>query len=409
MSSSTTAASPSRSSSSSSSSTTISLGQHLLLLLLLLLEHITSQHCAVARTPLRTRFLPDDPKLQFSGRFLPVQIAGQAAVAFDHPGTEVRMRVTSTTSVNIQLRQQRSPPTKIGHRTYPSFQADYFVVLVNGTVVAGFANATFSTATCNNRTSTSIAAVQNLDPSNIYDIRIFKSSEAQWAASVPSPNWLTLTSIVLERTDHPIVAFDESPLPTLLQLPAWRSRRLEFIGDSLMAGYCNLLWVPDIHRHKTNRSNLESFFLSWPTRTCELLGAECHTAAWSGFALTHSHFCNKPVTMPQIWKRTLATASTSDWNFSTWTPAAVVINLGTVRLQALASNNNELIVLCPNKLNACMPRCRTIGMGCLQTGARLRCLNLSPISRTHFMTLWSTSLLQLCMVLRRRSSSLSGQ
>jgi hypothetical protein len=172
---------------------------------------------------------------------------------------------------------------------------------------------------------------------------------------------------------------------------------------------CLLQTVPDIHRHKTNRSNLESFFLSWPTRTCELLGAECHTAAWSGFALTHSHFCNKPVTMPQIWKRTLATASTSDWNFSTWTPAAVVINLGTVRLQALASNNNELIVLCPNKLNACMPRCRTIGMGCLQTGARLRCLNLSPISRTHFMTLWSTSLLQLCMVLRRRSSSLSGQ
>ena len=56
-----------------------------------------------------------------------------------------------------------------------------------------------------------------------------------------------------------------------------------------MAGYCNLLWAPDIDRHKTNRSNIESFWLSWPTRTCEALGAECHTAAWSGFALTHSH------------------------------------------------------------------------------------------------------------------------
>ena len=50
----------------------------------------------------------------------------------------------------------------------------------------------------------------------------------------------------------------------LLALPAWRpDRRLEFIGDSLMAGYCNLLWSPDIHRHKTNRSNIESFWLAW--------------------------------------------------------------------------------------------------------------------------------------------------
>ena len=96
-----------------------------------------------------------------------------------------------------------------------------------------------------------------------------------------------------------------------------------------MAGYCNLLWTPDIDRHKTNRSNIESFWLSWPTRTCEALGAECHTAAWSGFALTHSHFCDKPVTMPEIWERTLASDDNADWAFDAWKPQAVVINLGT--------------------------------------------------------------------------------
>lgn len=66
------------------------------------------------------------------------------------------------------------------------------------------------------------------------------------------------------------------------------------------------------------------------------LQASCHTAAWSGFALTRSHYCNKPVTMPEIWQRTLATVPTDGvgglqnrWNFTAWRPAAVVINLGT--------------------------------------------------------------------------------
>jgi hypothetical protein len=63
----------------------------------------------------------------------------------------------------------------------------------------------------------------------------------------------------------------------------------------------------------------------------------CHAAA--GFALTHSHYCSKPVTMPQIWERTLASdsapadAAAASWNFSAWRPAAVVINLGKQQQQ----------------------------------------------------------------------------
>ena len=268
------------------------------------------------------RILPSDKWLQFSGRVRP---DGQA-VSFDHPGVELRLRVAGASSVSVELLQQRAPPVKVGHNTYASFQPHYFVVVVNGSVVPGFANATFSTAECQNTTATTITAVAGLDASASHDVRIFHSSEAQWAASVPAPNWLTLTAVVLAGGRDA----SGSNGPGLLELPPWRpTRRLEFVGDSITAGYCNLLWVPDIDRHKTNRSNIESFWLSWPTRTCEALGAECHTAAWSGFALTHSHFCDKPVTMPEIWERTLASDDKADWAFDAWKPQAVVINLGT--------------------------------------------------------------------------------
>ena len=147
---------------------------------------------------------------------------------------------------------------------------------MDGVVVPGFANATFSTAQFENNTRSNITAVGGLDPGRAHSIRVFKSTECQFAASSPSPNFLTLFAVRL-------VGASSSRLraqPAMLHQPTNpTARKLEFIGDSMMAGYCNLLWAPDINRHKTNRSNLESFWLSWPTRTCETLGAECHTAA----------------------------------------------------------------------------------------------------------------------------------
>lgn len=214
------------------------------------------------------RVAPNSPLLQYSGRFQQVETAAaeggsDTVLQFDHPGTELRLRVRGAASVSLELLQERSPPTKIGHNTYPAFQPQYFVVTVDGSVQPGFANATFSTAACQNISATLISAASGLDPSTTHDVRIFKSSEAQWAASVPAPNWLTLTSVVL-GADATAEGAPAGPPPQLLALPAWRpDRRLEFIGDSLMAGYCNLLWSPDIHRHKTNRSNIESFWLAW--------------------------------------------------------------------------------------------------------------------------------------------------
>ena len=230
------------------------------------------------------------------------------------------MRIHKATRVSIDLRQEHPPQTPQHGHEYGGFQAQYFVVLVDGVVAqlnSTFANATFGTGLCSNVTDTRYVIADNLDPTTPHDIRVFKSSEAQWAVSVPEPNFLTLRAIWLASTKA-------GSAPAILDPPPLPRRKIEFIGDSMMAGYCNILWVPDIDRHKTNRSNIESFWLSWPTRVCESVQAQCHTAAWSGFALMRSRYCNKPVTMPEIWRRTIASANKSDWVPSVWIPDALV-------------------------------------------------------------------------------------
>jgi hypothetical protein len=104
-------------------------------------------------------------------------------------------------------------------------------VAVNGSVVPGFANATFGTNECQNVTATSITAAGGLDAAVVYDLRIFKSSEAQWAATVPEPNWLTLVAVVLDgaaAASAPgtgLAVATTGGAPQLLESPPWRPER----------------------------------------------------------------------------------------------------------------------------------------------------------------------------------------
>jgi len=115
-----------------------------------------------------------------------------------------------------------------------------------------------------------------------------------------------------------------------------RQRRLEFIGDSITAGFCK--GPGPFDPTGTNKSDLstgdaveesaESFALSWPHRTCERLNAECSTLAWSGLGLIRN-CCGGNTTVPELWSRTVATDESSRWRFASWIPAALVVNLGT--------------------------------------------------------------------------------
>ena len=114
--------------------------------------------------------------------------------------------------------------------------------------------------------------------------------------------------------------------------PVLPSRRIEFVGDSITAGYCNL------GENDPESVADEDFALSWAHRVCDALGATCHTEAWSGFGMAQNCCDGDGTLMSDVWQRTLGTVSKAGhphdtvdgnyWDFS-WKPDALVINLGT--------------------------------------------------------------------------------
>jgi lysophospholipase L1-like esterase len=113
-----------------------------------------------------------------------------------------------------------------------------------------------------------------------------------------------------------------------LQAPPGPSdRRIEIYGDSITAGYGldgadqNCTWSPDTENH----------YLTYGAITARNLTVELHTVAWSGIGMYRNYGISGASSdaMPSVYARTLASQTGSVWDFSTWQPHAVVINLGT--------------------------------------------------------------------------------
>jgi len=107
------------------------------------------------------------------------------------------------------------------------------------------------------------------------------------------------------------------PDTTVAPPPPAASRRIEFIGDSITAGYGN-------EGTGTTCTGamlaLENESLSYGALAARALSAEHVTIAWSGKTVEE---------MAELYERTLPSRPSSRWDFTKWTPDAVVINLGT--------------------------------------------------------------------------------
>jgi lysophospholipase L1-like esterase len=150
-------------------------------------------------------------------------------------------------------------------------------------------------------------------PAGTHDVRVLKATEADWNAGSPLPNYLTFSGI---EAAGGAAALPQPPLP---------ARRLEFLGDSITAGFCNTdcVWGDRL------ADNKEAFGASWDAQLGALLDAQIHTAAWSGLGMVHN-CCGGNTTMPSIFGRTLATVNTDrTWDWARWIPDALVVNLGT--------------------------------------------------------------------------------
>lgn len=107
----------------------------------------------------------------------------------------------------------------------------------------------------------------------------------------------------------------------LLAPPARPARRIEFFGDSITSGMGNegaLNGRDDAGKDKNS-------FLSYAAITARRLDAEVHLSSQSGIGVMISWF---PFTMPDFHDQLSAVGDNdSKWDFSSWTPDVVVVNL----------------------------------------------------------------------------------
>jgi len=113
-----------------------------------------------------------------------------------------------------------------------------------------------------------------------------------------------------------------------LQAPgAAPDRRIEIYGDSITAGY----GIDGVGPDCPWSADTENHYLTYGAITARDLAADLHTVAWSGIGMYRNYDVSGASSdaMPFVYARTLASQSGSVWDFASWQPDAVVINLGT--------------------------------------------------------------------------------
>ena len=173
---------------------------------------------AIVGNPVTPRVRADDRNVRIIGRFLPTPIGA----AFDHPGVQITTHVQGTRSVSIALSQAGAA----SHGTVTLSLLHRFVVFVDGVRHEG--PVSFTTKNWPLHTTCVVPIASGLDPNKAHEIVVLKVSEAQFEAPGHgwSPNYLTLHG------------FDGDEGMRSVALSSAKPRRVEFLGDSLTAGWC---------------------------------------------------------------------------------------------------------------------------------------------------------------------------
>ncbi|HJX70733.1 MAG TPA: SGNH/GDSL hydrolase family protein, partial [Bacteroidales bacterium] len=99
-----------------------------------------------------------------------------------------------------------------------------------------------------------------------------------------------------------------------------KKRKIEFYGNSITAGYA----VEDYSGGDSPEGTFTNNYLSYAAIIARHFNAEYRCICKSGIGIIISWF---PLTMPELYDRLIPEDSTSKWDFGSFTPDIVVINL----------------------------------------------------------------------------------
>lgn len=224
---------------------------------------------------------PHHPYICYSGR---VDKSKKESVNFDWPGVAIHCHFTGS-SVGIKMNGGKD---------------NYFNLFIDDMLVSVFHAPRDTTM-----------VFKNLKRKSSHELRITKRTEAEMGMT-------RFMGIILD---------DEGALKPLLDI---EKRRIEFIGNSITCGY----GTEGSNRDERFRPDTENIFKSYAAILARAFSAEAHFIAHSGLGVVRNYGDEKPVsdpsqTMPGRYNRTLDNDACLTWNFSSWKPDCVIINLGT--------------------------------------------------------------------------------
>ncbi|MFT7839311.1 SGNH/GDSL hydrolase family protein [Saccharothrix sp. BKS2] len=178
------------------------------------------------------------------------------------------------------------------------------------------------------------------DPHNDYDVQVDGTTVATLVTPGRTTHRITgLTDAehrvrLVKRTESPWAAgafggFTAEPGGRLLAKPRARHRRIEFIGDSLTAGYGNTSTTRDCSANGGVARNTNTDLAFGPL-TARALGADYRVNAQSGLGMVRNYNGGDPgVTFRTYYDRVLQHLDESRRGHDGWRPQLVVIGLGT--------------------------------------------------------------------------------
>jgi lysophospholipase L1-like esterase len=219
---------------------------------------------------------PDDPNIEYIGRF---DFRNPKSVRFDWPGVQIRARFEGT-SCSIKL--------KDGSNDYNVF-------------IDGRQHRVFQT------TSDTIYVLANGLENKVHTLLVTKRTEALFGVAA-------FEGFILDAGKS-------------LVKPGERERRkIEFIGDSFLAGFGSEGDSPDCMFSRETQNS----YLSFGSQLARRLDADYSVIAASGYGVVKNFGDSLRLSdfpLPYYYPRVIMN-DTLPWNFKRWQPDAVVIRLG---------------------------------------------------------------------------------
>ncbi|MEU6916671.1 SGNH/GDSL hydrolase family protein [Streptomyces olindensis] len=178
------------------------------------------------------------------------------------------------------------------------------------------------------------------DPAADYDVQVDGTTVATLVTPGKTTHWVTglrdgvHTVRLVKRNDTPwstsaFGGFVAAPGGAVLSRPAARGRQIEFVGDSLTAGYGNLSDSRDCDGEQLRRTTNAD--VSYGALTARRLKADYQLNAYSGLGMVRNYGGGSPeVNYRTFYDRALLNVPGDVWqNPGTWRPQLVVVYLGT--------------------------------------------------------------------------------